>query len=139
MLAKARLDPDKVRVAELAAERKWGPDWRLKRLDSYFAEMLGADAGEPVLIVPQDFAGQWFVVQTEPQREKTVAAGPIGRGKPIGSPVPEPYVPMRRGEPPPVTFPMRRKGGFFPRRVASASGAPSHVHFREIPNLFYCG
>jgi transcription antitermination factor NusG len=87
MPAKARLDPDQVRAAELAAESKWGPDWRSKRLDSYFAEMLGL--GEPAPIVPPDFDGQWFVVQTEAQRETTVAAGLIGRRFTC-------YLPMRK-------------------------------------------
>jgi transcription antitermination factor NusG len=86
MIATRKLDADQVRLAEAVAARKWGPDWRSQRLDSYMADMLGAEA-EPV--VPQDFSGHWFVVQTEPNREKQVAAGLIGRRFAC-------YLPMRK-------------------------------------------
>jgi transcription antitermination factor NusG len=86
MIAARRLDPQQVREAEAVAERKWGPEWRSNRLDRYMAEMLGAEV-EPA--ASQDFSGQWFVVQTAPQQEKTVAAGLIGRRFDC-------YLPMRR-------------------------------------------
>jgi transcriptional antiterminator NusG len=91
MMAARRLDPDQVRLAEAAAERKWGPNWRSKRLDSYMAELLGGleNTDLPVLEVPQHFGGHWFAVQTEPQQERTVAAGLLDRRFAC-------YLPMRK-------------------------------------------
>jgi transcriptional antiterminator NusG len=84
MLTKTTLDPVQVRLAEKVAEQKWGPDWRSKRLETYFAEMI--DSEPPP--IPAKFDGAWFVVQSEPQQEKAIAAGLIGNRFPF-------YLPMR--------------------------------------------
>lgn len=76
MLARTTsLDPDQVRLAEKSAERKWGPDWRSKRLEAYFAALVD----EAELVIPEKFTGTWFVVQSEPQQEKAIAATLIGK------------------------------------------------------------
>lgn len=101
------LDPDLVRIAlatneRLAAQRSAGAtdedvqvklakgqlawrrhsrdQWRANKLDTYFAQMLLMPGGEPILLVPQKFEGLWFVVQAQPQQERSVAGALIGKG-----------------------------------------------------------
>lgn len=77
------LDPAIVRDALAARERCAAKS--SNRLEEYFAPLIAA--AQPV--VPEAFTGQWFVVQSEPQRERAVAGALVGRGF-------ECYLPMRK-------------------------------------------
>lgn len=77
------LDPTIVREA-LASHARCAAKGA-NRLEEYFAPLIAA--AQPV--VPETFTGQWFVVQSEPQREGAVAGGLIARGFAR-------YLPMRK-------------------------------------------
>lgn len=67
------LDPDEVLLAEKAAERKWGPDWRLKRLNHYFGAVAEP---EPILSLNR----RTYLVQVAPQMEDRVAETLVDAG-----------------------------------------------------------
>lgn len=74
MLARTTsLDPDQVRLAEKAAEQKWGPNWRSKRLDHYFGPVAEA---EPVLSLNR----RTYLIQVAPQMEGRVAETLVDAG-----------------------------------------------------------
>jgi transcription antitermination factor NusG len=89
MLAKTTLDPVQVRLSKGMVEWRHGREWRSKKLDTYFAEMLAPYGAEPAITVPEKFVGAWFVVQAAPSQERVAAGALIGRRLTC-------YLPMRR-------------------------------------------
>lgn len=88
MLTDEKIDQDQVRNvedgivlpitartdAEVSAERKWGPDWRSKRLEIHLAALVAAetDAAADQRHICDRFA-RWLVMLTPPGREKKAA------------------------------------------------------------------
>lgn len=89
MLAKTTLDAEvQVRLAKGEIRFRHKRIWHSKKLEAYFVAMLAPAGVRPIVVVPQRFFGDWFVVQVQPSQEKAVAAALIGRGFPC-------YLPMR--------------------------------------------
>jgi hypothetical protein len=58
--------------AEISAERRWGIEWRSKRLNAHFAAMIEPDAADDPRHVCDRFA-RWLVMLTQPGRERKAA------------------------------------------------------------------
>jgi transcription antitermination factor NusG len=58
--------------AEISAERKWGPDWRSKKLDAYFDKLI--EKGDlPEIEVKRTTFDWWHALLTVPNREQRCA------------------------------------------------------------------
>lgn len=56
--------------AEASAERKFGPDWRSKRLDAHFAALI---VPAPDVVDIRERFARWYIMLTAPNREQKAA------------------------------------------------------------------
>ncbi|HLH95029.1 MAG TPA: transcription termination/antitermination NusG family protein [Xanthobacteraceae bacterium] len=64
MLANDKLNPDAVRLAEERARAEWGDDWRSKKLDTHFADLI-----QPEEVTPWEAFREWHALIVSPNRE----------------------------------------------------------------------